>query len=115
LIVEAIETSELHRIAPPPKGGGGTGSLKSLERVLATIATPTDARDALTSLVGVYELRGADAHLPSAELDKAFRLSGVDKSAAPLEQGLQILLRTMQTLAGLYKMLEKSAAGGGET
>ena len=109
MIVEAIETSELHKIAPPPKGGGGTGSMKSLERVLATITTPTDARDALTNLVGIYELRGADSHLPSAELDQAFSLVGVDKSAAPLEQGLQLLLRTMQALAGLFQLLKPSA------
>ena len=111
LIVEAIDTSELHRIAPPPKGGGGTGSMKSLERVLATITTPTDARDALTTLVGIYELRGADAHLPSTELDEAFRLAGVDKSAAPLEQGLQLLLLTMQALFGLHEVLKPPAAG----
>ncbi len=106
LIIEAIDTSELHRIAPPPKGGGGTGSMKSLERVLATITTPTDARGALTNLVGIYELRGADAHLPSAELEEAFRLAGVNKAASPIEQGLQILLRTMQVLASLHTMLE---------
>lgn len=110
VIVEAIETSELHKIAPPPKGGGGTGSMKSLERVLATITNPADARDALTNLVGIYELRGADAHLPSAELDEAFSLAGVDKSAAPLEQGLQLLLRTMQALGRLYRLLETPAA-----
>ncbi len=115
VIVEAIETSELHKIAPPPKGGGGTGSMKSLERVLATITTPTDARDALTNLVGIYELRGADAHLPSPELDEAFRLAGVDKSAAPLEQGLQLLLRTMQVLGRLHRMLETPTAEGIET
>jgi len=80
--------------------------MKSLERVLATITTPTDARGALTNLAGIYELRGADAHLPSAELEEAFRLAGVNKAASPIEQGLQILLRTMQVLASLHTMLE---------
>jgi hypothetical protein len=115
LIVEAIDIAELHRIAPPPKGGGGTGSMKSLERVLATIATPTEARDALTRLVGIYELRGADAHLPSTELDEAFALAGIDRSAAPLEQGLQLLLRTMQVLGNLHNMLAPAAAGDEDT
>ncbi len=63
--------------------------MKSLERVLATITTPANARDVLTNLAGIYKLRGADAHLPSDELDEAFRLAGVDKSATTLEQGLQ--------------------------
>lgn len=115
LIVEAIDITELHRIAPPPKGGGGTGSMKSLERVLATIATPTEARNALTRLVGIYELRGADAHLPSSELDEAFALAGIDRSAAPLEQGLQILLRTMQVLANLHNMLAPALVGDEDT
>lgn len=114
VIVEAIETPELHKIAPPPKGGGGTRSLKSLERVLATITTPTDAWDTLTNLVGIYELRGADAHLPSAELDEAFRLAGVDKSAAPLEQGLQLLLRTMQALSRICRLLRLTNAEDSE-
>lgn len=105
LIVEAIDTAELHRIAPPVKGNSGTGSLKSLERVLATITNPTKARDALTHLVGIYELRGADAHLPSAELDQAFNLAGVDNSAPPLQQGLQVLLRTMQVIVKIQNML----------
>lgn len=115
LIVEAIDTAELHKIAPPPKGGGGTGSMKSLERVLATIANPKEAREALTRLVGIYELRGADAHLPSAELDDAYSLAGIDKSARPLEQGLQMLLRTMQALAGLHSVLDPSVPTGSTT
>ncbi|WP_288951732.1 hypothetical protein [uncultured Paracoccus sp.] len=114
LIVEAIDTSALHKIAPPPKAGVGTGSMKSLERVLATIASPTDARAALTYLVGIYELRGADAHLPSAELDKAFELAGVDKSEAPFRQGMQLLFRTMQTLSSLYVFLSSPAAGSAD-
>ncbi|WP_168454158.1 hypothetical protein [Sphingopyxis microcysteis] len=105
LIVEAIDVAELHRIAPPEKGAGGTGSMKSLERVLSTIAPAPEARSALTRLVGIYELRGADAHLPSSALDEAFELAGVDRAAAPLDQGLQMLLRTMQALVGLHRLI----------
>lgn len=109
LVVETIDVTELHKIAPPPKNGGGTGSIKSLERVLATISSPSQARNALTRLVGIYELRGADAHLPSFELDESFELAGVDKSSSPLEQGLQMLLRTMQLLGGLHNLLDSSS------
>ena len=109
LFVETIDVTELHKIAPPPKNGSGTGSIKSLERVLATITSPSEARIALTRLVGIYELRGADAHLPSLELDESFELAGVDKSASPLEQGLQMLLRTMQLLGGLHKLLDSNS------
>jgi hypothetical protein len=109
LIVEAIDTTALHKIAPPEKGAG-TGSMRSLERVLATIVSTEEARSALTRIVGIYELRGADAHLPSSELDDGYRLSGIDKSAPPLEQGLQMLLRTMQALGGLHALLDTSAS-----
>lgn len=115
LIVEAIDTSELHKIAPPPKGGGATGSIKSLERVLATLTSADIARTALTRLVGIYELRGADAHLPASELDEAFELAGIDKTAAPLTQGLQMLLRTMQIFVGLHNLLEPSETEIAET
>jgi len=105
LIVEAIDTTTLQKIAPVPKGGG-TGSIKALERVLATVMSPTDARSSLSYLVGIYELRGADAHLPSSELENAYKLAGIDKAAYPLKQGLQLLQRTMQTIVQLYKVIE---------
>jgi hypothetical protein len=105
LIVEAINTSGMHSIAPPAKGEG-TGSIKSLERVLATLSSPKQAREALTHLVGIYELRGADAHLPSGELEEAYALAGVDSAARPLEQAQQMLIRTMHVLINLYKLLE---------
>ncbi|MDR6833157.1 MULTISPECIES: hypothetical protein [unclassified Sphingopyxis] len=105
LIVEAIDSSELQKIAPPPKGGGGTGSIKSLERVLSTLVSDDLARRSLTRLVGIYELRGADAHLPSSELEEAFKLAGIDRTLEPIEQGLQMLMRTMQALAGLHRLI----------
>jgi hypothetical protein len=105
LIVEAIDMAAMRVIAPPGKGEG-TGSMKSLERVLATISSAADARAALTHLVGIYELRGADAHLPSGELQEAYDLAGIDSAAPPLEQGLQMLIRTMHVLINLYRLLE---------
>ena len=42
-------------------------------------------------LVGLYELRHADAHLPSSDLDGAFALAGVDRSSPWVFQGLQLL------------------------
>jgi len=52
---------------------------------------------------------------PHSSLDEAFRLASVDKSAAPLEQGLQLVLQTMQALVRLYEVLEPPAAGDTET
>jgi hypothetical protein len=106
LIVDSIDTAEMHKIAPPTKSASGKGSMKSLERVLGTMISPDNARNALRRLVGIYELRGADAHLPSSALADAFKLAGIDQSVTPLEQGIQMLLRTMQSLVNLHKILE---------
>lgn len=103
VVIESIDVKALHEIAPP--NGGGTGSLKSLERVLATIVAPDEARGMLTQLVGVYELRGADAHLPSSELNDAYEMAGVPRNTPPVYQGLNLLSGVMRSLAGLIRTL----------
>ncbi len=45
----------------------------------------------LTPLVGIYELRLGDAHLPSEKIAEAFALIGLDADAPPLAQGQQLL------------------------
>jgi hypothetical protein len=104
-IIEALDVHSLHEIAPARKGEG-SGSLKSLERVLATIVSPDEARSALSPLVGIYELRGADAHLPSSQLDDAFRLAGVDASTDSIAQGHQILMALMRSCVAIVTTLE---------
>jgi hypothetical protein len=103
---DSINVSELQKIAPPNKNSDGTGSLKSLERVLATIVDADRARKALSLMVGIYELRLADAHIQSSQIDDAFKLARVDKSDPPLKQGLQMLNNVMATLQRLYLILE---------
>lgn len=100
VVIEALDVKVLHEIAPPT-GEQGKGSLKSLERVLATMMSASDARTALTQLAGIYELRGADAHLPSAELDEAYSMAGVPKTTPPIYRGLNLLSGLMRTLAQL--------------
>jgi hypothetical protein len=112
VFIESINVPELHKIAPPEKKGVGTGSLKSLERVLATIVDANKARYALGLLVGIYELRLADAHLQSSQIDEAFKLAYVEKSGPPLKQGLQMLNNVMVTIQDLYLILELKTAEG---
>jgi hypothetical protein len=106
VFIESINVSELQKIAPPEKKGIGTGSLKSLERVLATIVDANKAREALSLMVGIYELRIADAHLQSSEIDETFKLANIDKSDPPLKQGLAMLNGVMETLQRLYFILK---------
>ena len=62
-----------------PPVGVKWGSLKSLENLLATQVNPNLARQIMCPLVGIYDLRHADAHLPSNEVDDALRLAKVDQ------------------------------------
>ena len=81
---------KLQAIVGPPKGKHWR-SLKSLEKVLATKIDPADAREMLGPLVGVYELRLADAHLPSDDVENAMSLIGVDDTSPFVVQGYQLL------------------------
>ena len=90
ITADDIDITQLQKILAPSKGESW-GSLKSLEKVLATKIDPADAREKLGPLVGVYELRLADAHLPSDDVDAAMRLIGVDDSSPFVMQGYQVL------------------------
>jgi hypothetical protein len=63
------------------------GSLKSLEWLLGHFVPKDQARALLTPLVGIYELRLGDAHLPPSDIDQAFAMVGLDRSAGLIEQG----------------------------
>ena len=98
LIADRIDISLLRTVAAAPKGEKW-GSLKSLEKALATVVGDADARAMLTPLVGAYELRLGDAHLPSAKIGEAFLLAAVDKSSTRLNQGRQLLISIVGALA----------------
>ena len=72
-VVEQIDTAALQRLVPPPQKEKW-GSLKSLEKVLATIIGAQKARTTLGPLHGIYNLRLADAHVASKNLDAAYSL-----------------------------------------
>lgn len=106
LSADSIDVAPLHRIVPLEKGEK-RGSLKSLERVLATLLPADDARKIVGPLVGIYNLRLGDAHLAAGELDEDFELAQVDRTAIPLQQGLQILLSTLNTLTTIANVIER--------
>jgi hypothetical protein len=45
----------------------------------------------MTPLFGTYELRLADAHLPSSELEKAFQMVNAEREAPWISQGVRLL------------------------
>ena len=106
LTADSFDLDMLHSIAPPPKDKG-KGSLKSLERVIGTIIAPDKARELIGLLVGIYELRLADAHLPSGEIEEAFKLARTDREASPLNQGLQLLDTTVTALVTVAHIVDQ--------
>jgi len=73
LTADSLDAQAMQSIVPPPKGQKW-GSLKSLENILASKYDRKFVRKMTAPLVGVYELRHADAHLPSRKIEDAFSL-----------------------------------------
>lgn len=108
LTAESIDANALHNLLSLPKGTK-LGSLKSLEQLLATRTNPDIARGMLGALVGINELRQADAHLPSSEIEEAFHLARVDESAPPVHQGFQILHACVSSIHAIAREFERWA------
>lgn len=76
--VESLDGNALSVLAdPPPKMKAG--SVKHLEAALQKEVSQDDARAITKVLVGINELRQADAHLPSSGFGKAYGLVGIDE------------------------------------
>ena len=90
ITADDIDEKQLQTIVAPPKGKCWR-SLKSLEKVLATKIDQADARAILRPLVGVYELRLADAHLPSDDVDDSMHMIGIDDASPFVTQGYQLI------------------------
>ena len=95
----------LHAIAPPA-GEDGRGSLKSLERALATVVPSDHARGLLAVLAGVNELRQGDAHLPPSSIEDAIRLAGVHRPQSWLAMGGEIIHNVVRTLFDLAEQID---------
>lgn len=100
LIVDRIDIAGLRTVCAPPKGQTW-GSLKSLENALGTLMAKEQARSLLTPIVGIYELRLGDAHLPSSTIDEAYEMIGIDRAAHAVDQGFQMLGRTADALSAI--------------
>lgn len=96
-VVEHIDTAALRKIVAPP-AKENWGSLKLLEEVLATVIGEKRAHAALGPLHGIYNLRLADAHLPSKDLDEAYLLSHVDRTLPFIMQGRDLLVACVTSL-----------------
>jgi hypothetical protein len=106
LTADAIDTAAIHKIVTPPKGENW-GSLKSVEKLIALKVGPPMAHSLLGALVGIYELRHADAHLPSSDVESALELVKVDRKAPFVTQGYHLLHSCVSSLFAIAEALDK--------
>lgn len=106
LTADSLDAVAMQIIVPPPKGTKW-GSLKSLENLLASKFDRELIRKVTAPLVGVYELRHADAHLPTSEINEAYRLIEVDTSFPFVHQGSMMLHKVVSSLYGIAEALKR--------
>lgn len=107
IIVESLDAKAMQSIVSPSKSEKG-GSLKSLENLLASKFDRGLVRKMTASLVGVYELRNADAHLPGSKAKKeAFQLIKIDQSLPFVHQGHRMLCQVVLSIYGIADLLKK--------
>lgn len=106
IIADDIDVESIQKIVTPPKGSKW-GSLKTIENLLAIKISQEAARKILSPLVGVYELRHGDAHLPSREIENAFSLIKIDRSLPSVIQGFQMLFACVDNLYIILSIIDK--------
>ncbi|PSO19504.1 hypothetical protein C7G42_14720 [Bradyrhizobium sp. MOS003] len=106
LTADRLDLSALHQAFGKP--GERLGSLKTLEWGLGKIVSKEQARKLLTTLVGVYELRLGDAHLPPTEIATAYSMAGVDRALGLIEQGKAMISNAAVALEDIRMALRSA-------
>ena len=81
------------------------GSVKMVEKLVATRISESDAKEMMAPLFGLYDLRLADAHLGSIDIESGILRVGVDKEAAAAIQGWKLLRVFVDTLRAIAAIL----------
>lgn len=74
------------------------GTLKLLQALLANYTEEPYAYTRMTPLFGVYDLRGADAHLSSSDIEECYKKLKVDRSAPLIQQAAQLIESVAEAL-----------------
>lgn len=76
------------------------GTLKLLEKVLSSVTSDKFARSHMAPLYGAYELRSADAHLSSSDIETSYSRVKVDRDIPFINQG-EMLLKSIADTIGV--------------
>lgn len=104
LTADSISTVELRRYLKTPKDQK-LGSLKLMETLVAKKLGSVQAHVLMGPLFGVYDLRLADAHLPTSQIDESLNLVGVAISDPYILQAKQMIDSCATTLQIIAKTL----------
>ncbi len=107
ITADLLDKGTLHAIAPPRKGNDGTGSLKSLERVVAADIGEERAHAIMAPLFGLYDLRIASAHLPSSDVEESYSLAGINRTQPYYFQAHELILAIVRPLVQISQALDK--------
>jgi len=106
LTADSLDTKAIQTVVISPKDAKW-GSLKSLENLLALKLKPSIAHAIVSPLVGIYELRLADAHLASSESEDALGLIKIDQNAPYVIQGYQLLDAGVTSIYTICDVIKK--------
>jgi hypothetical protein len=106
LTADSIDVAAIQKIFPPPINVKW-GSLKSLENLIKLFREEAIAREIMGPLFGIYDLRLADAHLPSNEISDVLNRMKVDQTAPYVIQGSQLLVSCVNSIYLILDVLEK--------
>ncbi|EJE3073108.1 hypothetical protein M4G69_004530, partial [Escherichia coli] len=106
VIADNLDTASMQKIISPGKGERW-GSIKSLEKLLSSKYDNDFIRKIMAPLVGVYELRHADAHLPSSQIEEAFLLIEIERNSPFVIQGEQMLHYVVKSLFTILELFRQ--------
>jgi len=102
LTADSLDKDSLKLVVTNP---GTLGSLKLLEKFLATMVPESDARQIMAPLFCIYDLRLGDAHLPATNLEQRLEDMGVDRRQPYVWQSAQMLFLCAQALAQVSQVI----------
>ena len=106
ITADSFDSQSIQTIVKPPKGEKW-GSLKSVEKLLTEKIEIEFARKITAPLVGTYELRLADAHLPSSKISEAYNLIGIDITQPYIQQAHYMLYQCVTSIFTIIEIIKK--------
>lgn len=106
VIVETINLKEIKKLLNSKDKE--IKSIKAIQKILETLVDEKKAKETLTSLVAIYELRHGDAHLPGNNILEAFNLINIDEEMLPIKKGEVLIHLCCKMMIEIRQVIEDS-------